>query len=545
MWRRLVYASTASWDRRDRVAPLLAGLAVLATAVVAVRWQAWFAAGADAYGYVSQAFLWMRGELRVPQALAMQAPWPDVDWTLSPLGYRPATVPGSIVPTYPPGLPLAMAAAGMVAGARAVFWVVPLAGVAVVWLTYRLGCWMASPATGAFAAVVLCSSAVFVHQLVVPMSDVPATAWWLLALLLVARRHPLLAGAAATAALLTRPNLAPLALWLAVGLAVDQRRCAATWRSVVRAEVAYAAPLACGLGFLLWLNAYLYGNPFHLGYGGAASFYRFANVTTNLARYARWLWDTQTFFPFVGLAAPVVFWMVRGTRRALHPGPRTYPLAMAFGIVGIVVASYLAYLPFDDWRYLRFLLPGLPLLLILSAEVMMAGIRRLPVTVRAPLMMLGLAAIVTYQIGPGRSWEVRTVNDIEARYAIVGRAAARILPPRAVLLSWQQSGSLRFYSGRETLRYDLLDPAWLDRAVSHLQTAGYQPYLVLESFEEEPYRRRFGASSALGRLDWPPFAESASRVTVRIFDLLARDGRVRSGRADTLLISPDVKAPLP
>ena len=42
--------------------------------------------------------------------------WHEVTWTFSPLGYRPAGAPGTIVPGYPLGLPLVMAAARRVIG---------------------------------------------------------------------------------------------------------------------------------------------------------------------------------------------------------------------------------------------------------------------------------------------------------------------------------------------------------------------------------------------------------------------------------------------
>jgi hypothetical protein len=33
----------------------------------------------------------------------------------------------------------------------------------------------------------------------------------------------------------------------------------------------------------------------------------------------------------------------------------------------------------------------------------------------------------------------------------------------------QHSGNIRLYSGRPTIRYDSLDPAWLDRAIDYLR----------------------------------------------------------------------------
>ena len=78
----------------------------------------------------------------------------------------------------------------------------------------------------------------------------------------------------------------------------------------------------------------------------------------------------------------------------------------------------------------------------------------------------------------------------------------------------QHSGSLRIYAGRLTLKYDVLDPAWLDRTIEHLQSIGRRPYFVLDGGEVDAFRLRFAGSSALGALDWPPLATFESAVAI-------------------------------
>jgi hypothetical protein len=90
-------------------------------------------------------------------------------------------------------------------------------------------------------------------------------------------------------------------------------------------------------------------------------------------------------------------------------------------------------------------------------------------------------------------------------------------PPNAIYLTRVYRGSLRHYGDRPTIRWDVLDPAWLDRAVAHRRTQGLLPLIVAEGEgEEHAYRERFrGAAS--GALDWPPIAEHRGIETVRIF----------------------------
>jgi hypothetical protein len=67
-----------------------------------------------------------------------------------------------------------------------------------------------------------------------------------------------------------------------------------------------------------------------------------------------------------------------------------------------------------------------------------------------------------------------------------------------------------------TIRWDFIEPASLDQLLDALQREHLEPYFVLEDWEEEQFRGRFGASSASGRLDWPPRADWRSRV--RVYD---------------------------
>src|SRR5438094_451913 len=101
--------------------------------------------------------------------------------SIVPIGYRPSLTPGRNVPVPAPGLPLAMAVASKIAGPSAVYIVVPIFGGLAVWLTYLLGERTFGPRTGFLAAILLTCSPIFLFQSLEPMSDVPATAWWLAA----------------------------------------------------------------------------------------------------------------------------------------------------------------------------------------------------------------------------------------------------------------------------------------------------------------------------------------------------------------------------
>ena len=86
--------------------------------------------------------------------------------------------------------------------------------------------------------------------------------------------------------------------------------------AALRAAGAFALPLAAAVGFLLWLNARLYGSPFMSGYGAASGLFALGNVAVNAGRYTRWLLETQTPVVLIGIAAPFVRHAARrGVRR--------------------------------------------------------------------------------------------------------------------------------------------------------------------------------------------------------------------------------------
>ena len=95
-----------------------------------------------------------------------------------------------------------------------------------------------------------------------------------------------------------------------------------------------------------------------------------------------------------------------------------------------------------------------------------------------------------------------------------------------MILASIHAGSLRYYAGRATLRFDILSGAWLDRAASWLDAHGRHPYVLIEDWEMPAFRKRFAESNRLGELRLAPaLAYEAYRIpgTVYLFDLLRGD----------------------
>jgi dolichyl-phosphate-mannose-protein mannosyltransferase len=477
--------------------------------VTSVRWGSWVAGGSDSYCYVHQAERWadvfsqlVRGRLaglQVAEPLALDAPWPDAARAFAPSGHLPSpTVAGAIVPICPAGLSIAMAPFVLAGGPRAAFYVLPLFAAMLVAATSVVGSRFGAR-VGLLSSLLVAASPIVLYQVIQPMSDVPAAALWMLAVALAtgaAPRSSLLSGLATSAAILVRPNLVPLGFTIGLFLLLRPER---NWPQRLRSATTYALACAPGCVVVALTQNALYGSPFASGYGSLAALFSPSSVTANLGRYLGWLWSAHTAAITLALLAP---WLLPG-------GLTVLALVMFF----VNLALYVPYVIFDDWSYLRFLLPTIPLLLILVVAVLDGALRRIRVPGGAWITAAAVVVLSVLFVRQARERPTFVLKQLEARFERAGVFVGRRLPPNALVITSAESGSVRFYAGRKTLIWDGLDPAWLDRALMYVRSKGYEPYLLFERREETDFRQRF-AGSAIGRLDWPPMAEVGAQVRI-------------------------------
>jgi hypothetical protein len=513
----------AGFRRRESLAgipgQLFTALPVLTlvwTAAAALAFGTYAAGGADSFGYISQAELLAHGRLTETMPSHPAFDWPDVPSTLTPLAFTRGPDADKLVPIYPPGLSLMMAPLTWI-HASAVFFVVPLCAVLTVWLCLRLGRELDDPAAGTAAALLLSVSPTFLLQAVQPMSDVPVTACWIGALLLARRPHiagAALAGGVASLAVLIRPNLAPLAIFVALACvtagSADHPESPRPSLPAVRRMIVCAACMLPGVIALGVIQNVRYGSPFGSGYGSFDDLFGLSNIRPNLVRYPRWLTMAHSPLLWLWLLAPI--WFAGATARTRAFG------WIAYGFAAAVIVAYLPYVFFrlDEWSYTRFLLPALPLMLLFAVGVVLTAARR-----RVPRYALAIASVLIVALA-GRSvytasaLGVFRMRDQERKYPDVGVFVRDRLPRSAFVLAAQHSGSLRYYSHRPTLRWDVLDRRSLDRALRSMREAGYDPFLVVDAGEDEAFRRRFAGGDQRAVENLTPLA-TIGNTTVYVF----------------------------
>src|SRR5688572_5607839 len=481
-WRLAYVERLDAWLVRarpivHRLAPALAGALAIVVLALGIRHGSHAVAASDQSGYVSEGALWARGTPRIDVGFSSHLPWPDAKDTLMPLGYR-IGAGGAMVPTYAAGLPLLMALA-RVAGVCGPFLVMPVSAAMLVFFTFMLGRRLFDTGTALAGAALVACSPVMLFMSLTPMSDLPSAAFWIAALAMATRGTPasvVVAAIFSGVAIVIRPNLVPLAIfpWLMavvvrcqsfsvashslpakavshanqdVASAFRRKATAvATLWSAGRTTLLFAAGSIWAPIAVAWINNLLYGSPLSSGYGEVGPAFSFANAVANIKRYPSWWLESQG--P-IGLLCLISLWRRRGVVL------REFLVTIAFAVSAILL--YLFYLPFDAWWYLRFVLPAIPVLLLLCADAVSWAARRTHTT-------LAIAMAVFMLLAGRHAFHFIQVHDVlgtgygEERYPETALYIESALPADAVIIAMQHSGSIRYYTGKVIVRWDTLNP---------------------------------------------------------------------------------------
>jgi hypothetical protein len=298
----------------------------------------------------------------------------------------------------------------------------------------------------------------------------------------------------------------------------------------------FGAPAAVACVAVAMLNKQLYGSAASSGYGPLEYIFSPYRGPANLARYSLWLLESQTPLALAGVLALFVpaRWLM--TQPPVRPGR-----GLLAAITGGVVAGYLFWIIFDAWWYLRFLLPCWPAICVSSACLLARPTgRTFKNAGLAALAVVGLYGL-WYAHGAG----VMSFGEGDRRYVAVARLVRNATPPNSMIFSIQHSGSVRYYGGRMTLRYDFLNQRWLDRAVAWLDAQGVHPYFLLDEWEVKEFQFRFHTDNKLGDLKVARVLEYHGGPKVFLYDPLQPE---RPGEKPVIFNSGDVKVeacPLP
>jgi hypothetical protein len=200
------------------------------------------------------------------------------------------------------------------------------------------------------------------------------------------------------------------------------------------------------------------------------------------------------------------------------------------------VAGYLFWNVFDAWWYLRFLLPAWPAIFLSTAWLLAWPTGR---TLTKPAAVV-LACVGFYGVWFAYRAGAFDFGEGDRRYATAARLVRSATPPNSIIISTQHSGSVRYYGGRMSLRYDWLSERWLDRSVEWLSLRGVHPYILLDEGEIPEFKRRFANLNVLGQLNVAKVWEYYGSTHVILFDPLEP---ARPGEQAVIITTADIKIP--
>jgi len=457
---------------RRWLAAVLVAVAAAGYGIVLFRRAVRGVGGSDRAGYANTARDIAAGRIVLPVAglaeLGLDAKWAPV---FTPLAHEAGPRPGTMVPYYPPGFPLHLAAAAAIGGWNAApFFVSPIAALLCLGLTYVLGRELGlSRALALAGAVILGAWDVFLFHAIQPLSDVSAALWVTASVVaaLGARRQrgwALASGAAFGMAVLVRPTNALLVL--ALGFALP-------WRGAELALfVVGGLPFA---GFYGAWNRTAFGNVLRTGYTHQfAGEFAFGNFAARFGRYGSQL--AMELSPLVPLGA-----LGLAADRRVAARDRAVLIAW-FGAIFLV---YCFWGPSYNWTYARYLLPATPAVVVGFLLVLrdIAARLRTPAA-RTAAVGAALAVVFVCELLADRHWRPLLAGPGENVFPDACRALAERSDGQPMLgVSMAFSAALRYYTDVVPVRYDFVTPE--EFAILRLRAAerGWRVTAILLPFE--------------------------------------------------------------
>lgn len=443
--------------------------AVAYTAMLAMN-ISFAAGGADSSGYLNEAKMFVRGQTSIPieplRTLGLDHSWIEAT---TPIGFTWGKEgSGTMAPGYPPGLPVHLALAALIGGWKvAPFLISPLAALGCGVMMFLTGRRLGLSRFGAFvSASLLLLLPQFVLHALQPVSDVVATFWTLVAMWCVLRsvdsgRFAFAAGAAFAISVLVRPTNVVLILPLAVAARFQLRKLAAI--------AAGGLPFAVGL--LAWQYA-VYGSAFQTGYGSVFGWLSVKNVAASSRVFSSWL---------ITISTPLIF---PGGFGVLFDRTRDAWIRILLPVWFLVFfVLYALWAPFNDLWVMRYLLPGMPGLifgaLLVLESIAKTRVLKFAVAIVIAIMVLRPAMCL-------RTYRILGIDEMESVHPEVALWTEQQLPPNAMLMAGSLSGAIYYYTGRFSIRPDILDNDRFQLLRAYLGVHDKRLYAVLSPVEMPP-----------------------------------------------------------
>lgn len=500
--------------RAQRSAQWLSAVVAASAFALAASSATYVGTASDTSAYVAIARMWQRGSLVAPEPLQLLPRLSAPRELGSPLGFRPGPISGTMVPAYPAGWPLIMAAAATItADPYSVHLVAPALFGALVAVASALVACAGKGFGGVLSAALIAGSPLVFYHAMHPMSDVPATALWALAWWMALRStvsSAVASGLCMLLAVLVRPNLAPLSLALLVLFLPESKRRAG---AAAYAPAAIAAGLvAAGVCLQLWLQHQIYGSYWASSYPNASALFSLSYFRQNVSNYSGMV-RAQIGWPALLL---LVLWVGAATRDREAAARRL--VCSGLGLMLINGLLYACYRPYSDWPSLRFLMPALVAGAVVAGSGWQHTVSSTRGLARAMVLAAGIATPVLSMTARPDQWQYALDAWFDHRRLIAMASYLNdALPKNAVIMGFVHTGLLQDATGRSIARLDWVAPEALDGLVAALGQAGLAPVFVLDGqIETRQFSERY-AQAAIGNVSWRPRARFVAALEASVW----------------------------
>ncbi|HYE73147.1 MAG TPA: hypothetical protein VEF04_07450, partial [Blastocatellia bacterium] len=235
-------------------------------------------------------------------------------------------------------------------------------------------------------------------------------------------------------------------------------------------------------------NRIAYGNFMQTGYGSIELYnsVRRGNIVINFKNYLSWLADGMSPLVLIGWLATVIDRQISWRERGL-----------LFTWFGAFFLFYCFYEPYHAWWFSRFLLPGIPALILGTLLVLQHTgewiARRFEMPLRLVLSILSialLAIVFGYAVQNIRREYVLNIGIDQYVHSRSCRWADGQMPDRSLVIAMEMSGALKYYSNRSVLRWDFVQPDQWQTLTARAAEKGYRWYALLMPHEIADAQKR-------------------------------------------------------
>ena len=135
---------------------------------------------------------------------------------------------------------------------------------------------------------------------------------------------------------------------------------------------------------------------------------------------------------------------------------------------------------------------------------------------RLPMFLVLILGVMAHGLFVARSLDTFKLADQFRRVEQVAKFIGGYSAERPVIISGEQSGAMRYYTMWPIVRWEAATPEALRAAMMAIERSGHSPYIALDAWEEELFRKKFAAIPEV-QLDWPPMLEAGSTHRTRVW----------------------------